>query len=64
MKMKTCQNDSSKPVYVGTKSHVYLSVAYKSRPTFKKYCIYNKYSLSLKGYRFRRCYFVKVYASL
>ena len=48
MKMK---NDSSKPVYVGTKSRVYLSIACKEGPNSKEYCIYNKYL----GYRLRKC---------
>ena len=64
MKRKLCQNDNSKPVYMGKKSGVYLSIACKERPTSKKYCIYNKYSLPLKRHRFRRCNFVKVYTSL
>ena len=55
MKIKSVSNNSSKQVYVGTKSGVYQ---------YEKYCIYNKYSLSLKGFRFRRCNFVKVYTSL
>ena len=34
------------------------------RPSSKKYRIYNKYLLSLKGYRFRRCNSLKVYIFL
>ena len=51
MKMKTESNDSNKPVYVGTKSgvHGHLYIACKKRPTSKRYCIFNKYSLSFKG---------------
>ena len=63
MKMKNML-DSSKPVYVGIKSHVYLSIDCKEGPTSKKYCNHDKYSLSLKGYRFQRCNFVKAYTSL
>ena len=29
------------------------------RPTSKKYCVYNKYSIPLKGCRFQRCNFEK-----
>ena len=55
-----------KPVYED-KNHLpicNLSIACKCRPTSKNYSIYNKYLLSLKGYRFGRCNFVKVYIFL
>ena len=41
-----------------------LSIACKCRPTSKNYSIYNKYLLSLKGYRFWMWNVVKVYTFL
>ena len=55
MKMKIVSKRQLQPVYVVTKSRVYLSIACKWRHTSKKYYINNIYSLSLKGYWFRRC---------
>ena len=53
-KWNPCQNDNSKPVYIGTKSPVYHSIACKLGPT----SIY--FLFSFKVYKFRSWNFVKV----
>ena len=48
-KWKLCQNDSSKLLYVGMKSGVYLSIACKLRPTSKNIVFTKNIHYLIKG---------------
>ena len=64
-KWKPCQNDSSNQcTWVWNQVSTFLSLVNKDLTVKNTDCIYNKCSLSLKGYIFWRCNFVIVYTFL